>query len=71
MLVLGLDDGLKNPEIMEGGVTFKIMKSGLYCTKSKQKKTVKRLKVLFKYMFTIFAQKNTIILTIFVPMIFL
>ena len=49
---------------------FKIMKSGFYYTNPKRKKSIKPLKVLFKYKFTIKSPKNAIMSMVFFPMIF-
>ena len=49
----------------------KIMKSGFYYTKLKQKKTIKPFEILFKYKFTIKWQKMAIISLAIFPMIFL
>ena len=40
---------------------FKMMKSGFYYTDLKQKKSIKLLKVLFKYIFTTNGPRMTII----------
>ena len=42
----------------------KIMESGVYCTKMKQNKSIKLLKVLFKYTFLIKWQNNAIIISV-------
>ena len=49
----------------------KIMKSGFHYTKMKQKKSIKLLKIIFKYNFTIKLLKMTIISLLYFPMIFL
>ena len=67
MLVLGLGDGFQNKEIMNIWVLglFQIMKSGFYYTILKQKKAIKLLQILFKYISTIRCHKMTIIIAIF------
>ena len=49
----------------------KRMKSGFYYTNPKRKRSIKPLKVLFKYIFTIKWQKMAIIILVLFPMIFL
>ena len=66
MLVLGLGDGFKNPEIMDFEFwAFKVMKSGFYGTKLKQINSMKLLKVLFKHIPPINCSIMAIIITIF------
>ena len=72
ILVLGLVTGSNTEKSWKWGFrAFKIVKSGFYYTKSKQKKSIKALKVLFKHISPIFGPKMARIIAIFFPMMFL
>ena len=71
-LVLGLGDGFKNPEIMEFAVLgFSNNEIRILLYQYGAEKSIKLLKLLFKYIFTINGPEMTIIIPIIRPMIFL
>ena len=49
----------------------KIMKAGFYYTDLQQNRSIKQLKVIFEYIFTIHGPKMAILILVFFPMNFL
>ena len=72
MLVLGLGDGFKNPQIMEFGVLgLQNNESGFYYINLKRINSRKLLKVLFKHISPINGPKMAIIISIVIMQLFL